>query len=297
MLKKIIYDYISSLELAGLGIYSAGPAIFEQQAPDDTDSNWESVQYGRVIYDLLIQDDTARKVSGSLRVMVAYTDIDMLPTAERKLQDAFDATFFTDEEEDLTIATTWQKSEPFNVKSGGGTDMDVFGTILYFDVYAFPPKRYSPMDAVASLAGYIKSHYPDVWVINDGAFDSNSPVWQPGRAAPDSAVYVRLDQITPGSFPSTHACTWYMARLWVHVVSASYDVANKILTSIYYALSETERFPMDDGSPFFVDQIQLGQSNSTLRDGQMQVRGQYGILREIEDSETMKTINMNERRK
>ncbi len=297
MLKKIIYDYISSLELSGLGIYSGSPAIFEQQAPEDTDSGWEGVQYGRVIYDLLIQDDTARKVSGSLRVMVAYTDIDMLPAAERKLQDAFDTTFFTDVEEDLTIATTWQKSEPFNVKSGGGTDIDVFGTILYFDVYAFPVKRYFPMDAVASLADYIKSRYPDVWVINAGAVGSNSPVWQPGRTAPDSAVYVRLDQITPGSFPSTYACTWYTVRLWVHVVSASYDVANKILTSIYYALSEVERFPMDDGSPFFVAQMQISQGNSTLRDGQMQVQGQYGILREIAEEETMNTININERRK
>lgn len=296
MLKKVIYDYISSLGLAGLGIYSGSSAIFEQQAPDDIDPGWEGVQYGRVIYDLLMKDDSDRKVSGSLRIMVAYTDIDLLPTAERKLQDAFDTTFFTDIEEDLTIATTWQKTEPFNAKSGGEMDLDVFGSILYFDVYAFPVKRYVPMDAVASLAAYIKSCCPDVWIINDGIIGSSSPVWQPGRTAPDSAVYVRLEQITLGSFPSTYACTWYTARLWVHVISSSYDVANKILSDIYYDLSEAERFPMDDGSPFFVSQMQIIQSNSTLRDGQMQVQGQYGVLREMQESEPMNTINITGRR-
>ena len=296
MLKKVIYDYISSLELAGLGIYSGSSAIFEQQAPDDIDSGWEGIQYGRVIYDLLIRDDADRKVSGSLRIMAAYTDVDMLPTAERKLQDAFDTTFFTDIEEDLTIATTWQKTEPFNAKSGGEMDIDVFGSILYFDVYAFPVKRYVPMDAVASLAAYIRSRCPDVWVINDGMIEDGNPVWKPGTSVPESAVYVRLEQITPGSFPSTYACTWYTARLWVHVISASYDTANQILTDISYGLSEAERFLMDDGSPFFIGQMQVIQGNSTLRDGQMQVQGQYGILREMQDTQPMNTINMNEGR-
>lgn len=296
MLSKMIYEHIKSLGLQGLAVHAGDPAIFEMQAPEDTDSGWEGVQYGRVIYDLLIQDDAARKVSGSLRVMAAYTDIDMLPAAVRKLQEAFDTTFFTDGEEGLTIATTWQKSEPVNVKIGGGTDMEVFGTILYFDVYAFPVKRYVPMDAVASLAAYIKSRCPDVWLINDGMIEGGDPVWRPGMSVPESAVYVRLEQITLGSFPSTHACTWYTARLWVHVISASYDIANQILTDISYGLSETERFPMDDGSPFFIGQVQIGQGNSTLRDGQMQVQGQYGILREMQDTQPMNTINMNEGR-
>lgn len=293
MLKNVIYDYISSLELAGLGIYSGKSAIFEQQAPNDTDPGWDGIQYGRVIYDLLMKDDSDRKVSGSLRIMVAYTDIDLLPEAEQKLQDAFDTAFFTDEE--MTIATTWQKLEPFNAKIGG-TDMDVFGTILYFDVYAFPIKKYVPLDAVASLAAYIKSHCPDVWVINDGAIGIDGTVWRPGMENPGSAVYVRLDQITPGTFPSTYACNWHTARLWVHVISSSYDVSNKILLDIYYDLSEAERFPMDDGSPFFVGQMQIIQSNSTLRDGQMQVQGQYGILREMQEAEPMNTINITGRR-
>lgn len=297
MLSQMIYDHIKSLGLQGLAVHDGDLAIFEMQAPEDTDPGWEGVQYGRVIYDLLIQDDAARKVSGSLRVMAAYTDIELLPASERKLRGAFDTTFFTDEEEGLTIATTWQKSEPVNVKIGGGTDIEAFGTILYFDVYAFPVKRYVPMNAVASLASYIKSCCPDVWVINDGLIKDSNPVWRPGTSVPESAVYVRLEQITPGSFPSTYACTWYMARLWVHVISASYDIANQILTDISYALSEAERFPMDDGSPFFIGQMQIGQGNSTLRDGQMQVQGQYGILREMQDAQPMNTINMNEGRR
>lgn len=281
MLNSMIYNYIKSLELQGLAVNDGEPAIFEQQAPEDTDSGWEGMQYGRVVYDLRMQDDPARKVSGSLRIMAAYTDAEELKLAEHLLQEAFDQTFFSF---DLTIATTWQKTAP-SVTS----DMDVFGSILYFDVEAFPVKRYVPLDPVRSLAGYIKDIFPDVWMIGQ---EEQARIWKPGQGIPGTAVYVLMDSCSAGSFPSTYACTWHMAVLRVLVITASYDEANQISGILQARLLEKERFPMEDGSPFFVERVSTAQNNDVLKRGQMQLQGQFGILQETEPTTSIQGIEM-----
>ena len=155
MLNNVIYNYIKSLELPDLAVYDGVPAIFEQQAPEDTDPDWEGMQYGRVVYDLRMQDDPARKVSGFLRIMTAYIDAEELKLAEHLLQEAFDRTFFSS---GLTIATTWQKTEPF--VTSGKTDMDVFGNILYFDVDAFPVKKIYPAGSGTVTGGIYQRYIP-----------------------------------------------------------------------------------------------------------------------------------------
>lgn len=284
MLNNVIYNYIKSLELPDLAVYDGVPAIFEQQAPEDTDPDWEGMQYGRVVYDLRMQDDPARKVSGFLRIMTAYIDAEELKLAEHLLQEAFDRTFFSS---GLTIATTWQKTEPF--VTSGKTDMDVFGNILYFDVDAFPVKRYIPLDPVRSLAEYIKDIFPEVWMIGQ---EEQAEIWKPGQEIPGTAVYVFMDSCSAGSFPSTYACTWHMAVLRVLVITASFDEANQLLGVLQTGLLEKERFPMEDGSPFFVERVSTAQNNDVLKRGQMQLQGQFGILRETEPTTSIQGIEM-----
>ena len=50
---------------------------------------------------------------------------------------------------------------------------------------------------------------------------------------------------------------------------------------------------MNDGSPFFVNQLQYSTKLDVLRDGQVTVRGQYGKLTEIKDSQKMNGLNIN----
>lgn len=291
MINETIYTYLTGLSLPEMAVYDGQKAIFEQQAPEDTDSLWEGIQYGRVIYSLQMKEDAERKVSGLLRVMTAYTGAGLLQEAENILKSSFEQTFFS--EENLSIATSWQKTESFTEKINNETDTDVFGSILYFDVYAFPKKKYVPMDAVNSLAAFIADRYPDAWNINDGDAEG---VWQPGNGTQGTAFYVRLSTIAPGSFPSIYACTWHQATLWVHVVSASYDEANAFILDIQHALMEKERFRMNDGSPFFVGNVQSYQGNHVLRDGQMKITGQYGVLREIEDGYRMNHIDVTKKK-
>lgn len=60
-MKNVVYKYLNSLDIAGLATYDDSPAIFNDQAPDDSDRGWEGNQYGRIIYGLNLKDDPERR--------------------------------------------------------------------------------------------------------------------------------------------------------------------------------------------------------------------------------------------
>lgn len=45
-MKEIIFKYLKRLNINGLAAFKNGPAIFLDQAPDDSDSRWDGSQYG-----------------------------------------------------------------------------------------------------------------------------------------------------------------------------------------------------------------------------------------------------------
>ena len=206
--------------------------------------------------------------------------------AKKVLKKAFEGVFLTDA--DTTISLVWRKSESFQEAIEGQADVEVCGSILTFYAYAFPKHSYLPLDAVGSLAKHIDEHW-DVTVINHTELDE---IWKPDDE--EVVVYTRLDSMQPGTFPSTYACTWFTNNIKVHVISGSDVNADQFIMNLLQDLQERERFVMDDGSPFFVNQLAYSTKLDPLRDGQVSVRGQYGKLREMdEESEEIKGITIN----
>ena len=153
-MKEIIFKYLKRLNINGLATFKNGPAIFLDQAPDDSDSRWDGSQYGRIIYGLNLKDDSERKVSGTMEIAIAYLFNNQgyknLLEAKKILKKAFEGVFLTDE--DTTISLVWRKSESFQEAIEGQMDVEVCGSVLTFDAYAFPKHSYLPLDAVGSLA-------------------------------------------------------------------------------------------------------------------------------------------------
>lgn len=48
-MKQIIFKYLKELGIEGLASFKNAPAIFLDQAPDDSDSRGDGSQYGRII--------------------------------------------------------------------------------------------------------------------------------------------------------------------------------------------------------------------------------------------------------
>lgn len=153
-MKQIIFKYLKELGIEGLASFKNAPAIFLDQAPDDSDSRWDGSQYGRIIYGLNLKDDSERKVSGTMEIAIAYLfnnkGYKNLLEAKKVLKKAFEGVFLTDA--DTTISLVWRKSESFQEAIEGQADVEVCGSILTFDAYAFPKHSYHPLDAVGSLA-------------------------------------------------------------------------------------------------------------------------------------------------
>lgn len=245
-MKQIIFKYLKELGIEGLASFKNAPAIFLDQAPDDSDSRWDGSQYGRIIYGLNLKDDSERKVSGTMEIAIAYLfnnkGYKNLLEAKKVLKKAFEGVFLTDA--DTTISLVWRKSESFQEAIEGQADVEVCGSILTFDAYAFPKHSYHPLDAVGSLAKHIDEHW-DVTVINHTELDE---IWKPDDE--EVVVYTRLDSMQPGTFPSTYACTWFTNNIKVHVISGSDVNADQFIMNLLQDLQERERFVMDDGSPF-----------------------------------------------
>ncbi|MED9813945.1 hypothetical protein [Anaerostipes sp.] len=288
-MKNVVYKYLKNLDIAGLATYDDSPAIFNDQAPDDSDRGWEGNQYGRIIYGLNLKDDPERKVSGTMQIALAFLftagGYNNLLKAKKALKSAFEGVFLSDEE--TTISLVWRNTESFQEKLEGQDDVEVCGAVLSFDAYAFQKHTYKPLDPVNSLAKHLADNW-NVTVINSTDLEE---IWKPGPE--DIAAYVRLDSLQPGTFPSTAACTWLMATMKVHVISESDNQSDQMIMELLQNLQEKERFRMNDGSPFFVNQLQYSTKLDVLRDGQVTVRGQYGKLTEIKDSQKMNGLNIN----
>lgn len=288
-MKSVIYKYLNSLDIAGLATHDGSPAIFNDQAPDDSDSGWKGSQYGRIIYGLNLKDDPERKVSGTMQIAVAYLFTleghNNLLKAKKALKKAFEGVFLTDEE--TTISLVWRKTESFQETIEGQNDVEVCGAVMTFDAYAFPKHSYLPLDAVGSLAKHIDDKW-NVTVINNTELDE---IWKPDDE--EVVVYTRLDSMQPGTFPSTYACTWFTNNIKVHVISGSDVNADQFVMNLLQDLQERERFVMNDGSPFFVNQLAYSTKLDPLKDGQVTVRGQYGKLRDVETVDELKTITIN----
>ena len=115
-----------------------------------------------------LKDDSERKVSGTMEIAIAYLFNNQgyknLLEAKKILKKAFEGVFLTDE--DTTISLVWRKSESFQEAIEGQMDVEVCGSVLTFDAYAFPKHSYLPLDAVGSLAKHIDENW-NVTVINN----------------------------------------------------------------------------------------------------------------------------------
>ena len=76
------------------------------------------------------------------------------------------------------------------------------------------------------------------------------------------------------------------------MISGSDVNADQFVMNLLQDLQERERFVMNDGSPFFVNQLAYSTKLDPLKDGQVTVRGQYGKLRDVETVDELKTITI-----
>ena len=253
--------------------YCGLPAIFNTKAPDDTDVFWESEnQYPRIIFELNMQADTERKVSGQL-----YIDVMCLNTMEDVSQEemeaavktAVDGCLFSNQQ--MTISAQWNRSDNFEQK-----DNEVVGMTLTFDVMAYPVQETQEPDPVLAVNLWMKTLYQSAYVIGR---DTLPEVWKPTDESP--AFYCRLSGLSESTrIKSTAAVTWIGADMNINIMAPSEQVRSTISKTLIQILTNATRLILNDGSPMLIDKMTVKTAGDPLREGQIQIKATYGVLNE-----------------
>lgn len=271
-MEEIIYQYLLGLFLDGniLSSYMGFPAVFNTKAPDDMDRGWNTkAQYPRVIFDLSMQADPERKVSGQLYIDIMCQNkmADSIEEIEAMVKEAVDGCFFSNPE--MTLSAQWNSQNDFEQ-----SDDKVTGTTMVFDVMAYPVQITESPDPVAATNLWIKTLYPDSFVIGK---DTLSPTWKPTDESP--AIYCSLYRIGESQrLKSSYNVDWFGAELHVNVMAPSENIRSMICKQIIQLLSHATRIMLDDGSPMLIDKVSSNMTADPLRVGQIQINGTYGVL-------------------
>lgn len=258
-----------------LAVYKGKMAIFNQEAPADTDRGWETrSQYGRLVFALDLNEDTERKYSGTLSVDVICEKGKQLPEEmEPIVRSLIDGYFFSTAE--TTMAAQWNASNYFT-----DATEKIIGVTLTFGMLAFPKQLTCEPDPIALLNKWTSTELKSILQkeIRVIGYDTMEDAWKPTNEVP--AIYWRLTQINPTAWiPDTLHCSWHTAVVSGHILAPDKDVCALITRTIANTLTLKRRLIFEDMSPLMVDRnlrINLGQDQ--MRTGQITVDAVYGIL-------------------
>lgn len=283
-LRRLIQEQVSSdTQTAGmLAAYNGAPAFFYQKAPSDSRPGWGRPRYPRADFNIDMRSDHGRKTSGTLTVNVwcttecpAVGELDPDRAIEQRLMELISGTFYTGSDR-RTVCADWERSDEFiyegNSNTRDNTAPEVYGLTVTFALMEFPEQISVAPDPVQGLNAWTKRHFPQMRVV---AFDTFPPVWKPTDEAP--AVYWRFEG-TASTNRQSCAATWFTGEFSAHVLADSVTERNKWTKSIIeYAQVEGEVL-LADGSPMFINRIEVRHNADPLREGQLGLTGQYGVL-------------------
>lgn len=289
MIEEILYQHLQSHteELQEhLATFGKNMAIFNQEAPKDTDKGWgEGSQYGRIIYAIDMNDDPERDISGILSVEYECEDGKQAPEyVEPIIKELIDGYFFAST--GTTIAAQWSATNYFTQPQE-----KVIGVTLTFNLLAFPEQLTTDPDPIALLNTWTKQELvPTInKPLNVIGLDKVGSVWKPTDETP--AIYWRLLSTNPCVWiPSTYNCSWFDAQIQCHILSPNKNVMLRIARDIQQILTIKKRLIFEDNSPLMVDRNIRMLDGDPLKKGQLTLDGTYGVLTPRSPSEPIRHI-------
>ncbi len=255
--------------------YMMVPAIFYQNAPDDTDSGWEGQQYPRICFDYNLQVDIERKTAGRLCVSVfCIANEGLMPVRiESEVKRVFKDIILTPDEAN-PFCLTWSKSEYFDIGKIERKDSDtmICGVDVYFDIIEYPNQETTSPDPIVGLNYFLKNLYPEAYVIG---IDNLPDIIDTDMGSP--VIYGRLD--TSEKTGTTNTIVWFSVKIAVHVLCSESDIRKKIVMAIANALSVQGEIILLDKSPMTIEHLKVNHTADYLTQGQLQISCRYGILK------------------
>lgn len=283
-LEELIYQKLNSDTTlsAQLSLFANKPAIFWNQAPDDTDQGWSTEQYPRIDYVADRSADPERKVEGTLvlNIWCLITSATPPEAVEDRLRSLLDGSVFHPSDEPVT-ALRWNRSDPFEASREDERDGLIVGVTVSFDLLAFPAQTtYSP-DPIASLNAWAGDKYAELQV--------DPASWSPSDSTP--ALYWRLSGVT--AVERTNWGIWVTVSVAGHILAPSPATRLNWIRELVEAVAKAKRIRMDDGSPMFVTRVSADSSQDSFREGQIRLSSRFGVLNEAITAEKLGQLTIN----
>ena len=285
MIEAAVYNHLKAQpELAAyLATYNSEPAVFNQEAPADTDDLWgPGSQYSRVVFAVDLQGDPERLMGGTLAVDISCKESDQAPEEiEPIIRALIHGYFFSSGT--FTVAAQWKNTSYFTDPT-----QEVIGCTISFDLLGFPVLTTKAPDVIDRINEWT-SKIEGLHVINHDALPATA--WKP--TGTESAVYWRLVQDTQaGWIPDTFHTIWRTATIRAHIFSEDIATASTVGRDLIAQLYADKRLIREGESPIMVNQRNtLDNGADPLRTGQVTVEATYGIIIYKKQSETISKIN------
>lgn len=287
MIEQALYQHLQEQEdlRPYLAKYAEKLAIFNQEAPADTDPGWaDGPQYSRIVYAVDLQGDPERTMGGMLTVdILCNEDDEQFPEEiEPILRPLIHGYFFCRDK--FVAAAQWKNTSYFTEPTN-----KVTGCTVTFDLLAFPIITTSTPDVVARLNEWT-ARFPHIHVINYAPLPTAA--WKPSGG--EAAVYWRRVSVKPaGWIPDTAYTIWRTATIRGHIFAEPTEIAtfsDEILIGLYAA----KRLLKDGEAPIMVNRQNTANDGADpLRAGQLTVEATYGVIVRFDPDATIQNINTN----
>lgn len=286
MIEEALYAHlIAQTELTQyLTTYNGIPAIFNQEAPADTDALWgDGPQYGRIVFSEDIKGDPERIMGGTLMVDVMCKENLQFPEViEPIVRELIHGWFFSNGT--FTAEAQWKNTATFTEP----TDK-VVGCTVVFDLLAFPLMSTGSPDVIQRINEWTGA-IEGLHVINYTALPSTA--WKP--TGTDSAVYWRLVNDAPAVWiPDTFQTIWRTSTIRCHIFSENHATADTVARNLITQLYTAKRLLKDGESQIMVNQRNtVDPGADPLKTGQLTVEATYGIIVYTEPDKDLENIEV-----
>ena len=272
-LEELIYKRFTESEIlvSQLAVYAGKPAVFRPVSPEGNQEGWEGkTQFPQLIYNFDLQANEERKSAGTLSVSLLcqntteITPEDIEPEVRRCLKDVL-----LKPEHGMPYAFTWARSDAFEMEET--KSRLVIGSEIRFDILEYISQETSDPDPVMAVSQYIKSLYPECWVIG---LDQMGEITE---AAIQPVIYCRLVSVEKSE--ETNTVAWMDGRIAVHILCPDSGRRMKMVADIANQISLAGEIMMLDHSPMFIKRLQTNYQSDYLKDGQIVITGHFGLLR------------------
>lgn len=292
MIEQALSQHLQAQEnllLPYLATYGKYMAIFNQEAPADSDEAWgDGPQYGRIVFAVDLQGDSERTMGGVLSVDIMCKEDEQFPEEiEPIIRSLIHGYFFSNGT--FTVSAQWKNSSYFTE-----APKKVTGCTVTFDLLAFPVITTSAPEDVVALLNEWTARFPKIHVINHKPLPRAA--WKPSDG--ESAVYWRCVTEKPANWiPDTYQTIWRTATMRGHIFAETPSEVCTLAEQLAVCLYAVKRLRKPGGSP-----IMVNRNNTTdygadpLRTGQVTVEATFGVIVHFENSEVIQNIHLPERR-